>query len=184
MITKDHPSSTEWYVAEVTQVLPTETRVKYFSTYTPPLDSYANADPTARAERLRQAHFRRTWYIRSGKHRGRATINPPYPDKPQLRAWSGPLLKDELNQCLLVRNLRLSSEGQLDSESLRMAVRLPIPHATTPAVEDTHEDTQKETATTPPLFLFSQERVCTCDQCLGILSNGKLVGRKRRHKGV
>ena len=184
VITKDHPSSTEWYVAEVIQILPTETRVKYFSTYTPPLDSYANADPTARAERLSQARFRRTWYIRSGKHRGRATVTPPYPNNPELRAWSGPLLKDELNQCLLARNLRLSAEGQLDNDSLRIAVKLPIPHATTPAVEDATDGNPEEAAVTPPLFLFSQDYVCGCDQCRSILSNGKLLGHKRRHDGV
>ena len=165
IITKDHPTSTDWYVAEVTKVLPEGITVRYFSSYTPPLDNYVNADPTARPERIGQARFRRTWYLRNGANRGKATLKPPYPNNPDLRAWEGPIPKDELDRCLMVRNLRLSPEGQLDSESLKLATSLPIPHAVTVTVEDETRLEEAGNANTPPLFLYSEERLCTCELC-------------------
>ena len=170
IITKDHPSSTDWYVAEVTKVLPEGITVRYFSTYTPPLDNYCNADPTARAERIGQARFRRTWYLRNGANRGKATLKPPYPNNPDLRVWEGPLPRDELDRCLMVRNVQLSPEGQLEDESLKLATSLPIPHAVTVTVEDETRLEEVDDLNTPPLFLYSQERLCTCKLCQTRLS--------------
>ena len=66
--------------------------------------------------------------------------------------------------CLL-SNLRLSPEGQLDDEALKLAAILPIPHAVTVAVEDEQGLEDMETSNTPPLFLYSEERLCTCSLC-------------------
>ena len=65
----------------------------------------------------------------------------------------------------MVRNLRLSPEGQLDSESLKLATSLPIPHAVTVTVEDETRLEEAGDANTPPLFLYSEERLCTCKLC-------------------
>ena len=65
----------------------------------------------------------------------------------------------------MVRNLRLSPEGQLDDEALKLAAILPIPHAVTVAVEDEQGPEDMEVSNTPPLFLYSEERLCTCSLC-------------------
>ena len=165
VILKDDPSSEDWYVAEVYKVLPEAITVRYFSAYTPSLDNYVNADPTARAERLSQVRFRRTWFIRSGANRGRATLKPPYPNNPDLRAWEGTIPSGELDGCLMARNLRLSPEGQLDDEALKLVAVLPIPRAVTIAAEDEQGIEDAEASNAPPLFLYSEERLCACSLC-------------------
>ena len=108
-------------------------------------------------------------YIRSGIHRGRATVKPPYPNNPGLRVWEGPVFDHELPQCVFVRNVGMSPEGQLDGDTIKLAQELPIPHAITPAVED-EEPAPVEKGTTPPLFMFSQQPMCECPRCTRLLS--------------
>ena len=165
IICRGTPQDTEWYVAEVRKVLPRSITLHYLSTYTPPVDNYTDQEPAAIAARLRQARFRRTWYIRTGKHRGKATIKPPYPNNPELRVWEGPLFDHELPQCVFVRNVGMSPEGQLDDDTVNLAQELPVPHAVTPAVED-EEPAPVEKGTTPPLFMFSQQPICECPRCV------------------
>ena len=147
--------SQKWYLAEVREVLPRQIKLNYFSAYTPALENYAQQSPIARGERLRQARFRRTWYIRSGKHRGKATLKPPFPNNPSLRVWEGPLFNEEYSNCILIRNVQVDAEGQLSGDTIPLAQELNIPHATTKAVED-EGSMQVEEGTTPPLFMFSQ----------------------------
>ena len=176
IICRGTPQDTEWYVAEVRKVLPRSITLHYLSTYTPPVDNYTDQEPAAIAARLRQARFRRTWYIRTGKHRGKATIKPPYPNNPELRVWEGPLFDHELPQCVFVRSVGMSPEGQLDDDTVNLAQELPIPHAVTPAVED-EVPAPVEKGTTPPLFMFSQQPICECPRCVRLLS------RKRPRDG-
>jgi len=176
IICRGTPQDTEWYVAEVRKVLPRQITLHYLSTYTPPVSNYGDQDSSAIAARLRQVRFRRTWYIRSGIHRGKATVKPPYPNNPDLRVWEGPLFDHELPQCVFVRNVGMSPEGQLDDDTVNLAQELPIPHAVTPAVED-EETAPVEKGTTPPLFMFSQQPMCECPECT------RLLLRKRPRDG-
>ena len=64
-----------------------------------------------------------------------------------------------------------SPEGQLDDEALKLAAILPIPRAATVAVEDEQGLEDTEASNTPPLFLYSEERLCTCSLCQTRLCN-------------
>ena len=85
VITKDSPDSTEWYVAEIFKVLPDKIVVKYFSTPTPQVKDPEGASPETIRKRLQQAHFRRTWFFISGANAGKGTVDPPFPNNPDLR---------------------------------------------------------------------------------------------------
>ena len=56
-------------------------------------------------------------------------------------------------------------KGQLDDEALKLAAVLPIPHAVTIAVEDEQGLEDVEAPSTPPLFLYSEERLRACSSC-------------------
>ena len=76
IICKDDPSSTEWYVAEVWKVLPNKVEVKYLSTRIPALEDYPNKTVDQVRARLKQAHFRRTWFFSGEKNAGKVPQNP------------------------------------------------------------------------------------------------------------
>ena len=156
-------------------MLPRQIKLNYFSAYTPALEDYAQQSPIARGERLRQARFRRTWYIRSGRHRGKAALKPSFPSNPSLRVWEGPLFNEEYSDCILLRNVQVDAEGRLSEDTISLARELSIPHASIRAIEDEGKIPTKED-TTPPLFMFSQRPVCECPKCTSLLS------RKRRRK--
>ena len=136
VICKDSPNSTDWYVAEVWKILPERIDVKYLSTCTPALEDYATRSIVDRKARLQQAHFRKTWFFRSGANVGKGTVKPPFPNNPDLRVWSGPLPNSEHSDVLLVRGVGISGTGKLCKTTLTLASELEIPHAVTVAVED------------------------------------------------
>jgi hypothetical protein len=70
--------------------------------------------------------FRRTWHVRFGKHVGRATYRPPYPNNEDLQVWKGVLNTSDLDDVLLIRNMKIDAEGKLDEASLRLAAQLPM----------------------------------------------------------
>ena len=178
IICKGDHSSQEWYLAEVREVLPRQIKLNYFSAYTPALENYTEQSPLARGERLRQTRFRRTWFIRSGKHRGKATLKPPFPNNPTLRVWEGPLFDNEYSDCILIRNVQVDAEGRLSENTISLAQELSIPHATTKAVED-EGNVQPEEGVTPPLFMFSQQPVCECAKCIALLSRKRRLAMER-----
>jgi hypothetical protein len=77
-------SNQGWFLSEVLRVLPNLIEVRYFITPTPPLENYELCSVHKRSERLREICFRRTWHVRFGKHVGRATYKPPYPNNEDL----------------------------------------------------------------------------------------------------
>ena len=175
IITKDSHDSTEWYVAEIFKVLPTKIIVKYFATPTPQVENLEGASPEDIKKRLRQAHFRRTWFFRSGANVGKGTVNPPFPNNPDLRVWSGPLPNKELGAALLVRGVGLTAAGKLTSKSLELASQLSIPHAVTLTVED------EETPETPETYLnldgndffeLTTATACFCKSCFNDYASG------------
>ena len=168
VITKDHPSSEDWYVAEIWKVLPDSVQVKYLSTRTPPVDDYANKSTDQRKSRLKEAHFRRTWYFRQGSHAGKGTTKPPFPNNPDLRVWSGPLPGNELSQVLLVRRVGLTAAGKLTAQSLNLAAGLAVPNAVTPTMEDETDDLDPESYITVAPQLLNDHVVeipCFCQWC-------------------
>jgi hypothetical protein len=176
IITKDSPDSTGWYVAEIFKVLPTKIVVKYFATPTPPVENHKGASPEVIKKRLQQAHFRRTWFFRSGANVGKGTVNPPFPNYPDLRVWSGPLPNKELGAALLVRGIGLTAAGRLTSKSLDIAPNLSIPHAVTPTVED------EESPETPETYLaldgnyyfdVTTATACFCKTCSNDHASGQ-----------
>jgi hypothetical protein len=172
VVTKD--SSTKgWFLSEVLRVLPNLVEVRYFTTPTPPLENYERCSVQKRSERLSEICFRRTWHVRFGKHVGRATYKPPYPNNEDLQVWKGVLNTSDLDDVLLIRNVKIDAEGKLDEASLRLAAQLPISHEKL----DTIEDEMEMTSSTPNLFTSSREILCSCVACSRLLSRDYTVAR-------
>jgi len=166
IICNESPKEHGWFVAEVTRRKPNEIEVKYLSTFTPPLEDHDIETLDIKVERILKARFRRTWFIRQGKNAGKATIKPPYTNNEDLRAWTGRIPHDELNQSVLLRGIKISPEGQLSVEAANLAAELSTPHEKTEAVEDV-----KEKSGAPSLFLISKEEICNCQDCKILLRN-------------
>ena len=164
VICNDSPDEHGWFIAEVCRRQPTSVEVKYFATPTPPIKNYANETLERKSERISKATFRRTWYISQGKDNGKATNRPPYPDNHDLRVWEGPIPHKEISKTVLVRNVGLTSEGQLCPESVKLAAGLHCPHEPTLTVED-------ERMKSPALFLRSVEKICTCPRCSNLFTD-------------
>jgi hypothetical protein len=167
-------SSTQgWFLSEVLRILPNLVEVRYFTTSTPPLEKYERCSVQKRSERLSEICFRRTWHVRFGKHVGRATYKPPYPNNEDLQVWKGVLNTSDLDDVLLIRNVKIDAEGRLDEASLRLATQLPISHEKLNTIEDEIE----LTSLTPNLFTSSREILCSCVACSRLLSRGYIVAQ-------
>ncbi len=84
------------------------------TTPTPALEDYEHCSVQKRSERLGEVCFRRTWH----EHVGRATYKPPYPNNENLQVWKGVLNTSDLDDVLLIRNVKIDAEGKLDEASL------------------------------------------------------------------
>jgi len=176
VVTKD--SSTKgWFLSEVLRVLPNLVEVRYFTTPTPPLENYERCSVQKRSERLSEICFRRTWHVRFGKHVGRATYKPPYPNNEDLQVWKGVLNTSDLDDVLLIRNVKIDAEGKLDEASLRLAAQLPISHEKLDTIEDEIDATSHATTLTPNLFTSSREILCSCVACSRLLSRDYVVAQ-------
>ncbi len=165
-------SSTKgWFLSEVLRVLSNLVEVRYFTTPTPALENYEPCSVHKRPERLSEICFRRTWHVRFGKHVGRATYKPPYPNNEDLLVWKGVLNTSDLDDMLLIHNVKIDAEGKLDEATLRLAAQLPISHEKL----DTIEDEIEVTSLTPNLFTSSREILCSCVACSRLLSRDYIV---------
>ena len=172
VIIKD--SSTEsWFLSEVLRVLPNLIEVRYLTTPTPALENYEQCSVQKRSERLSEICFRRTWHVRFGKHVGRATYKPPYPNNEDLQVWKGVINHSDLDSMLLLRSVCIDAEGKLDEASLRLAAQLPISHEKLDAIEDESEGSSP----TANLFASSREILCSCVACSRLLSRDYTVAR-------
>jgi hypothetical protein len=159
-------SSTEdWFLSEVLRFLPNLVEVRYFTTPTPPLEDYEHCSVQKRSERLGEICFHCTF--------GRATYKPPYPNNEDLQVWKGVLNTSDLDDVLLIRNVKVDAEGKLDEASLRLAAQIPILHEKL----DTIEDEIEMTSLTPNLFTSSREILCSCAACSSLLSRDYTVAQ-------
>ena len=159
------------------RVLPNLVEVRYFTTPTPALENYEHCSVQKRSERLSEICFRRTWHVRFGKHVGRATYKPPYPNNEDLQVWKGVINTSDLDSMLLLRNVRIDAEGKLDEASLRLAAQLPISHEKLDTIED-EEEGLSLTRQTPNLFTSSREILCSCVECSSLLSRDYIVAQR------
>ncbi len=167
-------SSTKgWFLSEVLRVLPNLVEVSYFTTPTPALEDYEHCSVQKRSERLSEICFRRTWHVRFGKHVDRATHRPPYPNNEDLQVWKGVLSTSDLDDMLLIRNVKIDAEGKHFEASLRLAAQLPISHEKL----DTIENEIEVTSLTPNLFTSSREILCSYDACSRLISRGYIVAQ-------
>ncbi len=118
---------------------------------------------------LKNAGFRRTWYISSGKNVGKATLKAPFPKNPELRLWTGKIPKTELDDLILATDIRLSPQGYLDKDSTDIASKLAIGHLATQTVEDEKaykESMQNSQAAKANKCLAHKRRVIVSDALL------------------
>jgi hypothetical protein len=73
----------------------------------------------------------------------------------------GVLSTSDLDEVLLIRNVKIDAEGKLDEASLRLAAQLFILHEKL----DTIEDEIEVTSLTPNVFTSSREILCSCVAC-------------------
>ena len=126
VITKDGPNGKSWYIAQVHRTLADRIVVHWLTTITPPVDRYVDAEPIEIVQNLEQATFLRTWCLERGKGRA-TTVCPTNSDKLKY-VYSGRIPKSELNEHLLVRNVKINSQGALDEDTIKLASVLDIPH--------------------------------------------------------
>ncbi len=67
---------------------------------------------------------------------GQPTSRPPYPNNEDLQVWKGVLNISDLDDVLLIRNVKIDAEGKLNEASLRLAAQLPISHEKLNSIED------------------------------------------------
>jgi transposase InsO family protein len=127
VILMDYPDAKDWYVAEISQVLPDRFTVNGYITKAIPLKGYKQASRKERIKALKGVAFLRTWCKDKGK--GEATNVPPTHLKgKEAYLWKWRLPVGEANQLLLVRNVTLDSEGCLCKASRTLAAALRFPH--------------------------------------------------------
>ena len=132
----------EWFLAEVTQKYQHKVVVNYYSTPAQPLENYDQSSTIERKERLAQAHFRKTWFVHSGKNSGRGTLQAPFPKDPSLRVWEGFIPKSEYDEVFLIRNAHLTAAGKLSKETLELASQLQYKHNATLTIQDTNPESE------------------------------------------
>ncbi len=163
-------------MSEVLRVLPNLVEVRYFTTPTPALENYEHCSVQKRSERLSEICFHRTWHVRFGKHVGRTTYKPPYPNNEDLQIWKGVINNFDLDDMLLLRNVRIDAKDKLDKASLRLAAQLPISHERLDTIEDELEGSSL-IRQAPNLFTSSREILCSCVDCSRLLSRDYAVAR-------
>ncbi len=99
VILMDYPDAKDWYVAEISQVLPDRFTVNEYITKASPLKGYKQASRKERIKALKGVAFLRTWCKDKGK--GEATNIPP----PSSQRKGGLLVEMEAPCSLLGRQI-------------------------------------------------------------------------------
>ena len=126
VIMKGGLDSTDWYCAQINEVLPDRLKVAWYTTQTPPLKNYSDTTVSQRKNLLKTAKFLRTWCLERGK--GAAVTNPPKSVHRTRDLWTGKIPLEEWNDHALIRNVGLNSLGTLDNSTIQLASSLELPH--------------------------------------------------------
>ena len=127
VIMKDDPMAVTWYCAEVRKVLADRIEVNYYTTATPALEEFQESSRMQREERLKEAHFLRTWCLDRGK--GLPTTIPPATNHGRMKhLWWGRIPLEDIDRHVLIRGVGLSALGKLDRTSRELVAKLDIPH--------------------------------------------------------
>jgi hypothetical protein len=127
ILTKDDPNAPDWYFAEVSEVLPDRIRINYYTTETPPLEDYATQTAAAKASRLSETTFLRTWCLKVDNRRP-TTVAPTSARSLTNDVYSGQIPMTEVHQHVLVRDVQLDALGVLNPLSIRTALQVDLPH--------------------------------------------------------
>jgi hypothetical protein len=168
IICKTESTDTEWCLAEINWIYHEEIEITYYTSPIAQLEDYNAANKEQRIDVLKNARFRKTWYISSGKNVGKATLKAPFPKNPELRLWTGKIPKTELDELILATDIRLSPQGYLDKDSTDIASKLAIGHLATQTFEDEkayRENMQVANA----LYTYAECTLCNCARCANIL---------------
>ena len=98
------------------------------TTITPPtgISNYKDSEPIQIVKNLEQATFLRTWYLE--KDGGRATTTPPALVDKMRHVYNGQIPIGEIDKHFLLRNVEISSQGTLSSDTIKLASCLDLPH--------------------------------------------------------
>jgi hypothetical protein len=127
IIVKDNPKADDWYCAEIRKILADKIEVNYYTTITPAIAAYKDASLKYRSKIIKSATFLQTWCLDRGT--GLPTTTPPTTNYGRLNhLWWGRIPMEGVGKHILVRGLGLSALGKLDSETVKIAARLDMPH--------------------------------------------------------
>jgi hypothetical protein len=126
VILKDGSEAKDWYCAQLVKVLPTHVLVHYYTTASAPLEDYCKASPAERRNNISRALFLKTWCLNGGK--GPTTTTPPEGIRKVRDIWSGKIKVNDLQECLLIRNVELDASGNLSNDTAEIASKLKYPH--------------------------------------------------------
>ena len=98
----------------------------WLTTITPPISNYKDSEPIQIVKNLEQATFLRTWYLE--KDGGRATTTPPALVDKMRYVYNGQIPTGEIDKHFLLRNVKISSQGALSSDTIKLASCLDLPH--------------------------------------------------------
>ncbi len=125
VITKDSPNSPDWYLAQIEEVLVDRIKISYHTTSTPALPNYVTASPASRRLHIGEARYLRTWITPST---GLPTTEAPRTSRIHRKLYFGAIPRNELDNHLLVKNVSVSSKGQLSPDTTALAAALALPH--------------------------------------------------------
>jgi hypothetical protein len=125
IILKDDVTSTDWYCAQVLSVLNDRLTVWYFTTEVQPLSSYPSSSVEERMANMRGASYKRTWTTKDGNA---STVPPEKQIRQEKDMWTGLVSASHYDDQILLRNVGLTSTGQLDNKTLALAAKLRLPH--------------------------------------------------------
>ena len=92
--------------------------VHYYTTASAPHEDYCKASPAAL--------FLKTWCLNGGK--GPATTTPPEGIRKVRDIWSGKIKVNDLQECLLIRDIEINASGTLSNNTAELASKLKYPH--------------------------------------------------------
>ncbi len=108
-------------------MLPDRIEVNYYTTITPAIGRYTEANLSQNRKRLKEATFLRTWCLDKGSDL--PTTTPLTTNHGKINhLWWGIIPLEDISRHVLLRGIGLSALGKLDKETIRQAAQMEIPH--------------------------------------------------------